>query len=940
MKKLFLMAALVLASVTSSFAQFNPYEPIPADPEVRTGVLENGITYYIRHNAKPENRADFYIFHNVGAIQEEDNQQGLAHFTEHMAFNGTKNFPDKGIIEWCESIGVKFGADINAATGMEMTFYHMDNVPLTRESIIDTALLVLHDWSYFISMLPEEIDKERGVIVEELRTHQGADWRVGEKSRAYLFGDSKYTQRNLIGSEEGLKSFSYQDIKDFYHRWYRTDLQAVVVVGDFDVDAMEAKIKATMADIPAVENPEEKTMYFIPENEEPIVGIVTDPELTESSVSFYIKRDSNEPEINNTMIVELTNLMDNLLGAIANERLRDISQKPNAPFTYASIGSGSLVDTHDAVFANAGAREGETLQAFEALYTEAEKIARYGFTESELERAKENLLRRMQQAYDRRDDRRNGEFPWTYMDNFKSNTPMPSAEKEYEIDKMLLDLIDLQTINAFVQQGRFLPDNQVIIITAPEKEGVSVPTEAEVNAVIEKVRTAEIEAPVDNTVKEPLIPEGTKLKGSKVSKTATDKFGATEWTLKNGVKIVVKPTDFKADEIILSATSMGGTSNLPVEMLASADLYSGYMSQAGIGKFSASDLRKQLSGKAVSVGVSLSPYSNGFYGSASPKDLETMMQLLYLNFTSPRYDESDYGVLIDRVKTQYLNMASNPMFALQENLMNSLYDNNPRRQTFNYDRISEAKFSDMQAIHDALFSRAADFTFTFVGNINMDEFKPLVEKYLGSLPKSKKTLNWVDDGVRQPKGVVENRFEFPMEAPKTTVAYVYNGQIPYTMENELKFETLSQILSTRYLESIREEKGGTYGVAAYSQLGFTPVDNYILIVNFDTNPEMADELMAIVSLEIETIAKDGVRADDLAKVKEYMAKTYPDNIKQNSYWSSVIGTYHLAGFDFDSGYMDAVNAITSEDLQALAQQILKDNNLVKVIMDPAPAVAE
>ncbi len=935
MKKLFLFAALVLASVTGASAQLDIFAPVPEDPEVRKGVLENGMTYYIRHNSKPENQADFYIFHNVGAIQEEDTQQGLAHFTEHMAFNGTVNLPGKMLTNWAESNGIKFGANLNAATGTEMTYYMMSNVPLKNEGIIDTALLVLHDWSFFISMEPDEIDNERGVIVEELRTRNNAQWRVMDKARPYLFRDSKHAERNLIGYEEGLRSFPHQEIIDFYHRWYRTDLQAVIVVGDFDVDMMEQKVIAMMSDIPTVLNPEEKELYFIPENEEPIVGVITDPELTTSSVELYIKRDSVDPQFNNTIMVQLYDLIDRITDMIANERLSEMAQKPNAPFTQAGIYNTGIVDAHDAILGEAGAREGETLSAFEALYTEVERITRYGFTESELERAKENILRSEQQAYDRRDDRQNRSFPWIYINNYKHNTAMPSAEVRWELTQALLNVIDLQMLNEVIQKERFFRDNQVILVTAPEKEGMYVPTAAEVEAVIEKVRTAELEAPIDNTVREPLIPAGTKLKGSKVKSTATDKFDATVWTLKNGVQVVVKPTEHKADEIIVSAEAMGGKSVLPLELLASADTYGAYKSMAGLGKFSATELRKQLTGKSANVGTFLSNYNNGFYGSASAKDLETLMQLLYLNFTSPRYDESDFEVMMDRLGTQYLNIRSNPMFALQDSLSNTLFDHNPRRQMMTYEKLGEVKFENMKAIQERLFSRPADFVFTFVGDIDMNEFRPLVEKYLGSLPKSKKELRWHNDGVSFPEGVVENRFSVNMQMPKTTVVYIHTGQIPYTLKNSLMFDILSQVLDIRYTQSIREEKGGTYGVQIDGQVDFTPYENYMLLINFDTDPAMADELVEIVELEIHNIAENGVKADDLAKIKEYFAKKYPDDIRQNSYWNNAIGELHVSGHDFVSGYMDIVNSITGEDIQKLAQQIIADNNIIKLLMDPA-----
>lgn len=930
------MTAMVLLSLTGTFAQFNPMENVPADPEVRKGVLDNGMTYYIRHNAKPEGMGEFWILHNVGAIQEEDTQQGLAHFTEHMALNGTTHMPDKQMIEWLESIGVKFGINLNAGTGHETTHYRMQEVPLTRESIIDSALLVLHEWSSFITMDPTEVDKERGVIVEELRWRNNAGTRITEKAAPYIFGDTRYATRNLIGTEEGLRTFPQHEIVDFYQRWYRPDLQAIIIVGDFDVDMMEAKVKTVMADIPARENPVAKEYYFVPENDEPIVGVVTDPEVTDSSVEIFFKRDAFEPELRGTMLVQLINTLDNMTSSITNERLGDIAQKPGAPFTSAGIFSANPYQTLSFTIGYAGAREGEILQAFEALYTEIERIARYGFTESELERAKERILRNIQQAYDRRDDRRSAEFVSTYMNNYTFNDPMPTAETEWLNDKMLIDLIDLAMLNGFIKEERFKRDNQVIVATAPEKEG-AYPTVAEIEAVIAKVHAAEIAAPVDDTVKEPLIPEGTKLKGSKVKKTETDRFDATVWTLKNGVKIAVKPTDFEADQIMVGIETMGGASNLPTEMIPSVGFYSNFKSRAGIGKFSASDLRKQLSGKAAFVVPYVSHYTNGYYGSASPKDLETLMQLIYLNFTSPRYDESDFAVAMDNAKTQSLNQRNDPSEIYQENITKTLYGNNPRRQKMTYERLDEVKFDYMKGIDDMLFSNPADFVFTFVGNIDMDEFKSLAEKYLGSLPKSKKSLNWVDDGARFQQGLVENRFTVPMQAPKTTVLYIYNGQLSYTLKHSLTLDALSQILDIRYMESIREEKGGTYGVSCASQIQHTPIETYILQVMFDTDPAMADELMEIVDLEIKNIAENGVKAEDLVKIKEFMIKKHPDNLKQNYYWMGAIDEFHNSGYDFLTGYLDVVNGITAEDVQRIAKTILEENNLIKVIMDPAPA---
>ncbi|HIW97800.1 MAG TPA: insulinase family protein [Candidatus Tidjanibacter gallistercoris] len=931
-KRIFLTVAATLAAVTGLFAQ-----ELPDDPEVRKGVLDNGMTYYIRHNSKPANQAEFWIFDNVGALQEEDSQQGLAHFLEHMAFNGTQNFPGKEMINYLESIGVKFGANLNAFTAQEMTCYNMSNVPITREGVIDSALLILHDWAYYITLDGDEIDNERGVIVEELRTRNSAGWRTNEKMRPFLYGDTRYTHRNIIGSEEGLRTFEHKELRDFYHRWYRTDMQAIMIVGDFDVDMMEQKVIALMSDIPAVENPEPKQEIVVAPNEEPVVGIITDPELTGTNVTLYIKRDPMPREYNKTADVALLDMLDQFMMTIADERLSDIAQKPDAPFVSAGMYSGYMVNAMDATLVQANARDGEALRAFDAMYTEVEKMIRFGFTQSEFDRAKTEIERQIQQEYDRRDDRRSDEFMWTFIYNYMLNAPMMSAQDEYELNNYLLQVINLDMLNQFVQQMRLTPTNQVVIVMAPEKEGTVIPTAEQIEETIAKVHAAELQADIEDFVIEPLIPAKTKLKGSKVTKTETDKFGATIWTLKNGAKVVVLPTDFKADEVTMQVISKGGKSVLADDEMLSADVLPNYTALAGLGKFNASDLRKQLTGKMASVSPFIGNYSNGFYASASPKDLETMLQLLYLSFTSPRFDESDFNVMMDKLEAAYLNMASNPMFQLQDTLTSTLYNHSPRRTMLTYDKLSEIDFAKLQEIYNKLYSNADDFTYTIVGNVDLDTLKPLVEKYIGSLPKTKQGYSWVDDGVRYPKGKVVNHFSTEMEMPKTSVLTIFTGEMPYTLENILAMDILSQILDIRYTATLREEKGGTYGVQTSGDASFAPVQTYMLFTIFDTDPAMADELKQDIVNEIQKLSEEGVKEEDLSKIKEYFAKQYPDQIKQNGYWLSTLVNYHLYGYDLDENYMETVNGFTSDYFKKLAAKILADGNVVEILMTPETA---
>ena len=931
MKRLFLSVVAIVAFVATAVGQ-----AIPADTAVRTGKLDNGMTYYVRSNAKPAKQAEFYILHHVGAIQEEDNQQGLAHFLEHMAFNGTKNLPDKMLINYLEKVGVKFGANLNAFTAQEQTCYNMSAVPLNREGIIDTCLLILHDWSHFISLEHEEIDNERGVIIEELRTRNDANWRLNEKTRPVMTNYSKYGERNIIGTIEGLKTFTYQDIKDFYNRWYRPDLQAVVVVGDFDADWMVEKIKKVMADIPAVENPEPKQVIKIAGNDEPMVCVATDPEMTSTRVTMMIKHDPVPKEMNNTIQAFVADMMIEMIGSMLSNRLSDISQQPNAPFVAAGSGYGSLTDHQDVVQAIAIARDGEAAKAFEALYAEVEKAQRFGFTMSELERERAEVLRSAEKGYDNRNDRRNGQLVQAYLRAFRTNSAIPSAETEYELVKQIVPMLDLNSINA-VAKEIFKQKDNVVIITAPEKAETPVPSNEDILAIINKVRGEELKPYDDNVVKEPLIPEGTVLKGSPVAKTTTDKFGSTVWTLKNGIKVVVKTTDFKADELRISAKALGGTSLVGIEDIYTAALLDMTIEQSGIGKFKATDLQKQLAGKDVGFAFSLDDYTATGSGSCSPKDLETQLQLMWLYFNAPRWSEEDFNVLKDMLATQLKNIESNPMFTFQKEYNKTIYNNNPRRGTMTAAELEKVEFAKMPELFKTMFGNAADFTFTFVGNVDLDVLKPLVEKYIGSLPASSKKKDrktWKDDGVRWWKGEIDNTFATKMSMPKTTISLTFNADMEVTLENMLSFSFLQQIMRQRYTTSIREERGGTYSVGCGGGFTRRPVEAVRFIVQFDTNKELAAELIQVVKDELKKMAEEGPTAEEINTIKEYVLKQHLDNVKNNSSWVGNLTNLHVEGDDMFTGYEDIVNGMSNEQIKAIASAIVNSGNSALVVMNP------
>ncbi|MBO7299930.1 MAG: insulinase family protein [Tidjanibacter sp.] len=938
-KRLFTIVAFFALSIMGVQAQQNPMlTPMPQDPELRKGVLPNGLTYYIKHNDKPENQADFYIYDKVGAAQEEDLQIGLAHFLEHMAFNGTENFPDKNMINYLESIGVKFGANLNAWTAMEQTQYMMQGVPLTDPSVVDNVLMILHDWAYYISLEEEEIDNERGVIIEELRTRNDASWRIREKNAPYLYGDTRYAKRNIIGTEERLKSFTYDELRDFYHRWYNTANQCIVVVGDFDVDEMEQKVIATMSSIPAVENPEAIPYMPIPANEKPAIGIFTDPELTESSVEIIARREAWPTEMNNLLAYELYSIIDSFIATIVNERLNDMAQKPGAPFIGAGFYGGNITASMDLIEIYAQPREGELLKAFEAIYSEFEKVRRFGFTPSEFERAQTNIMRRNQQAYDRRNDRRNGEFVGRYTSNFRRGTPIYSAEQEWEIDSMLISMIDLNTVNAVAQQERFLPTNQVVLMSQPEKEGLAVPTVEEVENIMVAVNNAELKPYEDEGVKKPLIPATAKLKGSKVvaKKTTTDAYGNTIWTLKNGVKVVLKPTDFKADEVIMRATMGGGMSLVADEDMAMANQLTTFISYQGVGEFSMTDLQKQLAGKAVNVGPALAHSSNGWSASCSPKDLETMFQLVYLYTVAPRFDEDAFNLVKEQLVDAYANIESDPNYALQRELFANIYDKPERMKALGAEDMKALTFEQYKRVYGTIYSNPDDLTFFIVGNFSEAEIQPLVEKYLGSLPATKGTVTYnTANAIGYQKGDRTHRFNTAMEMPKTAIFYALSGEMEVNLKNSLTLSIFDQLLDIRYTKSIREEMGATYGVSSSGQLSSLPSEpDYVLFISFDTKPEIADEARGALLTEIEKIAAEGATDEELGKIKEYMLKERADALKQNGRWLNWMISSTMYGVDYTTGYEDIVAAISSEDIKALASKMLADGNILRVIMDP------
>ena len=941
MRKLLFSLVAFVFGVTCVCAQDPAEQMLPLDPEVRVGKLDNGMTYYIRHNEKPKGQASFYIYHDVGAIQEDDDQQGLAHFLEHMAFNGTKNLPDKDIIEKLELIGVQFGNNLNAFTSWDCTQYMVMDCPVTEENV-DLALLILHDWSQFIALQPEEIDSERGVIMEELRTRDGANLRAQNDMIQNLFKGSLYERRNLIGYLDGLKSFDQQALVNFYKKWYRPEYQALVIVGDIDVDQIEAKIKTLMADIPASPaDAAQKEVHIVPATEEPIVSVFTDPELTRSSVMMFARRNALPKEYNNTLTGYSYNLVCTFASMMMNERFEDIAQAADAPFINGGMSEGGMgiCPTMESTMFSATAHDGRIDEAFRAMYTEMERMRRHGFTAGEFERAKQEILRWSERQYTNRNDVSNAEYAQRYLDNYADNSPMMDAETEWQLDQMFINSLTVDQINEAYLQMVAPNENLVILVRSPKKEGLVIPTEEEIKAIIAEVEASEIAPLEDNTVIEPLINPSLKLKGSKVKSTSSNEsLGYTEWTLKNGIKVVVRPSTLKADEVIISATSKGGKSMLSDANYFHGDYLPMVMQQSGISKFSATELTKQLSGKSAYASTGVNDYEHGVNAGGSPKDIETILQLMYLNFTAPRFDQTDLDNLKKMYAPYFRNMEADPSYLMSKEFSKTLYNDHFRRQITSADQIESLNIETLAAVHSELFSYADDFRFVIAGNVDLETLKPLVEKYIGSLPTSKKAkYEVIDDGVRMAEGKVTNDFRVKMQQPKVSVYLTFNGAIEDNAKNRLVLDLLTRALDSRYMVSIREEKGGTYGVHVQGGINKYPVERYMAIIVFDTNEQLADELVEICDAEIAKIANEGPLADDIAKSKEFLQKNFANVLENNGGWMSAINRWYEEGYNYKEEYLGILESITLEDIQAMAQKLLDDGNRTLVIMRPEHA---
>jgi len=914
-------------------AQADPMSPMPNDESVRTGVLENGMTYYIKSNQEPKERASFYIIQNVGALLEEDNQNGLAHFLEHMAFNGTEHFPDKGIIDFLERHGVAFGENINAYTSQNQTVYNLSDVPVNKPGILDSCLLVLNDWSNYLLLLEDEIDAERGVIKEEWRTRRTAQFRMYSTSMQYLYPNSKFAERDVIGDLDVIENFEYDALRDFYHKWYRTDLQAIAMAGDFDAEEMEAKVIELFSKIPANENAPERPFYEIPDHDAPVYGLVTDAEADQTIIQYMIRHRKSDdgPE---TFMGHRERYIHNLFNSMMGQRMQELVQKGDPPFVVGVINYGDFERGYEALSAITMPKPNLEDQGFAALMTELERVKRYGFTQGELDRAKAEILAQWEKYYKERDKVSNEEHINSYIDNFLDGDAYPSTEFGYQAVQAILPTI---TLADFMQRlSQWLTDkNQVLVVQGPEGDGVEHLSEAASMAIMEQVAAADLEPYQDEELAESLI-SGELSPAAVVSEKNLEVLDAVEWTLENGARVIFRQAAYEKDQVQIRAYSKGGSSLYGDEDVPTTDMLSILIQMYGVGDFDAMGLQKMLTGKNISLQLSLRNLSEGLNGTASPKDMEAMMQLIYLHFNQPRFDKEAHDAIIARYMAVVENMNNNPQKVMGDSLNLIATNHHPRTRVLDQEFLQDVNYERIEAVYRERFADASDFFFIIVGNMEAEEVKLLAQKYIGAIGDLDRTETWIDRQVYEPEGLVEKTIALPLETPKANVNIMINQEMDHNPYNQMVLRVIEGILDLRYVESIREEEGGTYGVRIRTSVSKWPLDKASMQINFDCDPERAEDLKEKVFAELEILATDGPSEEDLSKTTENILKGREESKEHNSYYLTTLLNYYLYDINFDdpANYEDIVKGLTTEDVLKVMQSFYDKPNIIDVVFVP------
>ncbi|HBG41375.1 MAG TPA: peptidase M16 [Porphyromonadaceae bacterium] len=923
---------VVVAVVAQSYQ-----EKFPIDKNVRYGKLQNGLTYYIRNNPLPENRAGFYIVQRVGSMQEEDTQLGLAHFLEHMAFNGSENFPGrKKVVSFVEQNGGQFGTNINAYTSYDETVYSLSDIILSNDAIIDSCLLILHDWSGFLTLDHAEIDKERAIIKEEWRTRNDPVFRMTTQLYNAFFKGSRYANRIPIGDMQIVENFSYQELKEYYKKWYRPDLQGLIIVGDFDAERVEKKLKGLFSAIPVPVNAGNRIFYTVPDNEKPQIEIVTDPEATSTSISIFYKQDVIPDSIKWTEQGTIIRFLRILASQALSIRLSEISQRSDSPFSKASasIGKFMIAKTKDAWWLEATPKEGKIQESLTFLLRENKRAYLYGFTNTEIERIKASILASYRNLYNNRNKQKSIAYINEYMDSFLNGSPIPGIEFEYELVKRVLAKIGMNEVNEYMR--RIVSDkNRGVAITGPQKEGQSYPTEEAVLKLIDKVKEEDLQK---EHIEEPIVQSlltSLPRKGKIVKATTDKKWNTTNWTLSNGIRVILKKTDLKDDQIILSAVSPGGSILFPNSDVLNTDMINSVVGLGGLASFSKSDLGKILAGKMASSSVSVSLTTQEIQGYSSIKDLETLFQIVYLQLTAPRKDKEAYSNFVNQLKEQLKNREQNPSSAFNDTIIYTLYGENAGLHNIQAEDVDKLNYDRIMEMYRTCFSNLGALTFTFVGTIDEGTMKPLVEQYLASLPKGKPLKSKNDESAYQiKKGTYVKKVYSKMDVPKASVFQLYSGKINRNMKNDLMLNLFKQTLDIMFIQNIRENEGGTYGISTDIRCRRFPEGLTTLQIVFDTDTAKLERIKPILHACVEKIANEGIDSETLNMLVDYTQKEFEAMQGNNAYWNSVLSTYYLYNEDIFSDYIISLKSITPDDIKNLANNLLKQENFIEVVMLP------
>uniref|UniRef100_UPI003216B187 M16 family metallopeptidase n=1 Tax=uncultured Draconibacterium sp. TaxID=1573823 RepID=UPI003216B187 len=927
-----ILSGLVLLSLNLFAQQFSDLsQKIPLDPSIRTGVLPNGLTYYIKHNEVPEKRASFYIYQNVGAILESDEQDGLAHFLEHMAFNGTETFPAKTMLDMLERNGVKFGKDINAYTTTDETVYNISKVPTAVDGLVDSCLIVLRDWCDGLALTEEELDAERGVITEEWRFRRNSGFRISAQLAPTIYNGSRYADRDVIGELDVIQNFDPKEIRSFYHDWYRTDLQAIAIVGDIDVDAIEKQVIDLFSPIPAIENPVPRNVAdTIPDNDEAMYAVATDRDVKNVTVSLNVRHKYHS---DGTLAHLRETYIERIFNSLIRQRFSEITQSGDAPFLGAKVQVGSLLREYKLFKVSATAREGEEATAFEEVYSVLQQVINDGFTESELERTKLNILAGAENSYKKRDQISSDSYGKALKSVYLKGSSLAESEFSYQFAKEVIPGITLEEVSAVATKS--LSDkNRYYTVIGPANSETDLITQEEIEAVISNVESSDLAAYNDHTPANAELLAVKPEPGKIVNEKALEEFDAVEWTLSNGAKVIYRFADFQKNSVRFTAQSYGGTSVYGVEDLPSAVAVNSFVKTFGIGELDPISYKKVMAGKSASSAFKVGPYIEVISASSTTADVETMLQQVYMRFEQPRFDEEKYDNQMERNYKNLENKVKSVGDMVKDTLSTILADGNPRALKFNEDYLDKMSFERMEQIYRERFSNAGDFYFFIVGDIDAESVKPLVEKYIGSISSTGEKEMWVDNGHYFPKGKNTYRIGLPSRN-KSSVYMKMNAEAKYSRETVIYHSILKSVLDLRFMENIREKEGGTYGVGVKSSASIIPQSRLGMEIRFDCDPAKAEYLRSLVLAELDEVQKN-VQQADLDKVVLNMKKNAEHQDEKNSYWLNVLQTYYDTGENMlDPEYYDAIlDRVTTKDIEKAARTFLKDADVVDIIFEP------